>query len=198
MTKLHYHESPTPAQKSSFATFLAEDEELILVTGLSRAYIRSQFIIYLFVPGLIFGIGASLLGWFLHFSQTTALILGVSATLLAALIKTLHLYHANRYLLTTRRVVIKKGLFAVKLYGALYDKITHLEVDQGLVDRFLLHHGTIIVNTAGLNKGEIVLRFVDYPMELKNLMERLINREREQFGLRPAPATSVEGEIIEN
>lgn len=197
MAKLHYRESPTPAQASSFASYLAEDEELILVTGLSKAYIRSKFIIYLFVPGLIFGIGTALAGWFLHFSQMTALILGVSVTLLVALIKTVHLYHANRYLLTTRRVVIKRGLFAVKLYAALYDKITHLEVDQGFMDRLFLHHGTIIVNTAGLNKGEIVLRFVDYPMELKNLMERLINREREQFGLRPASTSSVEGEIIE-
>lgn len=198
MAKLHYKESPTPAQHSSFAPYLAEDEELILVTGLSKAYIRSKFMIYLFVPGLIFGIGAALLGWFLHFGQTTALILGASAILLTAVIKAVHLYHANRYLLTTRRVVIKRGLFSVKLYAALYDKITHLEVDQGFIDRLFLHHGTIVINTAGLNKGEIVLRFVDYPMELKNLMERLINREREQFGLRPTSTTSVEGEIIEN
>lgn len=198
MAKLHYKESPTPAQASSFAHYLAEDEELILVTGLGKAYIRSKFIMYLFLPGLIFGIGGALLGWFLHFNQTNALILGLSLTVVVAILKTMHIYHANRYLLTTRRVIVKKGLFAVKLYAALYDKITHLEVDQGFIDRLFLHHGTIIVNTAGLNKGEIVLQFVDYPMELKNLMERLINREREQFGLRPGGVTSVEGEIVED
>ena len=198
MAKLHYKESPTPAQQSSFARYLAEDEEIILVTGLGKAYIRSKFITYLLLPGLIFGIGGGLLGWFLHFSQLNALILGLSLTVLVAILKTIHLYHANRYLLTTRRVIVKKGLFAVKFYAALYDKITHLEVDQGFLDRLFLHHGTIIVNTAGLNKGEIVLRFVDYPMELKNLMERLITREREQYGMRPGGVTSVEGEIIEN
>lgn len=198
MAKLHYKESPTPAQASSFAQYLAEDEEIILVTGLSQAYIRSKFIMYLFLPGLIFGIGGALLGWFLHFSQTNALILGLSLTVVVAILKTMHIYHANRYLLTTRRVIVKKGLFAVKLYAALYDKITHLEVDQGFIDRLFLHHGTIIVNTAGLNKGEIVLQFVDYPMELKNLMERLINREREQYSLRPGGVTSVEGEIVED
>ena len=198
MAKLHYKESPTPAQQSSFARYLAEDEEIILVTGLGKAYIRSKFITYLLLPGLIFGIGGGLLGWFLHFSQLNALILGLSLTVLVAILKTIHLYHANRYLLTTRRVIVKKGLFAVKLYAALYDKITHLEVDQGFLDRLFLHHGTIIVNTAGLNKGEIALRFVDYPMELKNLMERLITREREQYGMRSGGVTSVEGEIIEN
>jgi len=196
MAKLHYKESPTPAQKSSFAPYLAEDEELILITGLSKAYVRSKFIIYLLFPGLIgFGLGF-LLGKVLEIDQFQSFLAACFLMFVFAFIKTLHLYHANRYLLTTRRVIIKKGLFAVKLTAALYDKITHLEVEQGMVDRFLLHHGTIIVNTAGLNKDEIVLRFVDYPMELKNLMDRLISREREQYGGRGGVINTVEGEII--
>jgi len=196
MAKLHYKESPTPAQKSSFAPYLAEDEEMILVTGLSKAYIRSKFIMYMLFPGMI-GLGVSLgAGKLLNIDLMKAFFAGVFLMIFMATLKTLHLYHANRYLLTTRRVIIKKGLFAVKLTAALYDKITHLEVDQGLVDRFLLHHGTIIVNTAGMNKGDIVLRFVDYPMELKNLMDRLISREREQFGGRGGTISTVEGEII--
>lgn len=196
MAKLHYKESPTPAQKSSFAPYLSEDEEIILVTGLSKAYIRSKFIIYLLFPGIfgiIFGLG---LGKIFGVDSTFSIVVGISLMILLAFLKTLHLFHANRYLLTTNRVIIKRGLFAVKLTAALYDKITHLEVDQGLVDRFLLHHGTIFVNTAGLNKGEIILKYVDYPMELKNLMERLINREREQFGSRGGTISTVEGEIL--
>jgi uncharacterized membrane protein YdbT with pleckstrin-like domain len=122
--------------------------------------------------------------------------LALIATIVAALLKTIVLYHANRYLFTTRRIIIKKGLFSVKLTAALFDKITHLEVDQTFFDRLFFHHGSIIVNTAGMNKGEIILRFVDYPMELKNLLERLINREREQFGLRGVTLNSVEGEIV--
>ena len=86
--------------------------------------------------------------------------------------------------------------FGVKLTTTLYDKITHLEVDQTIMDRLLLHHGSIIINTAGVTKGEIILKYVDYPLELKNLLERLINREREQFGLRSSPLQAVEGEII--
>lgn len=196
MTKFHYRESPTQKQKDAFRKYLSEDEELILVTGLSKAYTRSKFIIYLFFPGLIFlalGLG---LGWVLSLDKMWAFGLGVAGMFLAAIVRVLHIYHANRYLLTTRRVVIKKGLFSVKLGATLFDKITHLEVDQSFTDRLLLHHGTIIINTAGLNKGEIMLKFVDYPMELKNLIERLINREREQFGLRGVNLTEVEGEII--
>lgn len=196
MAKFHYRESPTEKQKNSFKNYLSEDEELVLVTGLSRAYIRSKFLMYILFPGMVFlGLGLGL-GWLLGIDKIWALIIGMGLMFLAATLKTMHLFHSNRYLLTTRRVVIKKGLFSVKLMAALYDKITHLEVDQSFFDRLLLHHGTIIVNTAGLNKGEMVMRFVDYPLELKNLLERLINREREQFGLRGATLTEVEGEII--
>lgn len=196
MSKFHYRESPTQKQKDTFKKYLSEDEELVLVTGLSSAYIRSKFVIYLLFPGMLFlalGLG---LGWAFGIDKIVALIMGMGLMFLSALLKTMHIYHANRYLLTTRRIVIKKGLFSVKLMAALFDKITHLEVDQSLVDRLLMHHGTIIINTAGMNKGEIKLEYVDYPLELKNLLERLINREREQFGLRGATLTEVEGEII--
>lgn len=196
MAKFHYRESPTQKQKDAFKKYLSEDEELVLVTNLSQAYIRSKFVLHLLFPGLLFlGLGLGI-AWLLGLSKIWALSLAVALMVLSALLRTMHVYHANRYLLTTRRVVIKKGLFSVRLTAALFDKITHLEVDQSIIDRLLLHHGTIIINTAGLNKGEIILRYVDYPLELKNLLERLINREREQFGMRGATLTEVEGEII--
>lgn len=196
MAKFHYKESPSPKQKKAFTKYLSEDEELVLVTNLSKAYIRTKFITYFMFPGLVFfGLGLGL-GWVLGLSKTTTLILAFSVMTAFAILKTMHLFHGNRYLLTTRRVIIKKGIFGVKVTAALYDKITNLEVIQSFIDRFLLHHGTIIINTAGVTKGEISLRYVDYPLELKNLLERLINREREQFGLRGATLTEVEGEII--
>lgn len=196
MAKYHYRESPTEKQRKAFAKYLSEDEELVLVAGFSKAYIRSMFVLFLIFPGLIFALAGVGVAWLLGLSKTWAISLAVALTVLSALLRTLHVYHANRYLLTTRRVIIKKGLFSVKLTAALFDKITHLEVVQTIIDRFLLHHGTIIVNTAGLNKVDIVLKYVDYPLEIKNLLERLINREREQFGLRGATLTEVEGEII--
>ena len=195
MAKFHYKDSPSLAQKKAFAPYLSEDEELILVTGLSAAYLRNKFVIYFLFPGIIFGALGFGLGFILKQNIPVSLIIGLVLMILTSSLKTFHLYHANRYLLTTRRVMIKNGIFGVKLTAALYDKITHIEVDQGFIDRILLHHGSIIINTAGSNKDEIVLKFVDYPIELKNLLERLINREREQFGLRNT--TTVEGEILE-
>lgn len=196
MAKFHYKDSPTEKQKKSFAKYLSEDEELVLVTGLSSAHIRSSFIMYLLFPGMLF-FGAGLgLGWLLNLGKAWALTLGFFGLFASAILKTMHLFHSNRYLLTTRRVVIKKGVLGVKISATLYDKITHLEVDQSIIDRLLLHHGNIIISAAGMNKGEITLRFVDYPLELKNLLERLINREREHFGMSGSTLTEVEGEII--
>lgn len=196
MAKFHYRESPTPKQKAAFASYLSEDEELVLVMGLSAAYIRSKFAIYFLFPGIIFGILGFGLGWFFKFSTATSLIMALFLMIILAIFKTMHTFHSNRYLFTTRRLIIKRGLFSVKLTAALFDKITHIEVVQSFIDRLLFHHGSVIVNTAGLNKGEIVLRFVDYPMEVKNLLERLINREREELGMKAATLTAVEGEII--
>ncbi|OGE43873.1 hypothetical protein A3B45_02480 [Candidatus Daviesbacteria bacterium RIFCSPLOWO2_01_FULL_39_12] len=196
MAKFHYKESPSEKQKKAFSAYLSEDEDLVLATSFSKAYVRSMFTLYLLFPGLLVGGLGFGLGLLLRLDQVNSLLLALGLAILTAFLKTLHIYHANRYLLTTRRVIIKRGLFSVKLMVALYDKITHLEVDQSFVDRLLLHHGSVIVNTAGLNKGEIVLKLVDYPMEIKNLLERLINREREQMGMRAQTLTEVEGEII--
>jgi uncharacterized membrane protein YdbT with pleckstrin-like domain len=195
-TKFYYKESPTQKQKDAFKKYLSEDEELILVTGFSSAFMRNKFVTYTLFPGLLFlGLGLGL-GWLLGMDKIWSLVLGIIAMFISSILKTLHVFHSTRYLLTTRRVVIKKGVFGVKLTATLFDKITHLEVDQSMLDRLLLHHGTIIINTAGVTKGDISLKAVDYPLELKNLLERLINREREQFGLRGATLTEVEGEII--
>lgn len=197
MSKFHYRDAPSPKQKKAFEKYLSEDEELVLVTGLSGAYLRQEAIIYFIFPGIIFGIMSGLLAWTVSLDMWYILGFAIVAMTIVSILKTLHLHHANRYLLTTRRVMIKKGLFAVKLTAALFDKITHIEVDQGLIDRLLLHHGSIIVNTAGMNKSEFIMQYVDYPMELKNILERLINREREQLGKKYEPLSAVEGEIVD-
>lgn len=196
MAKSHYKDAPSDKERKSFAQFLAEDEELVLVTGFGKVFLRTQFILYIAWPGGMFLI-LSLIAWyFFRYDPGYSLLVGLSLAILVALLKVLHLHHANRYLLTTRRVIIKKGVFAVRLTSALYDKITHIEVDQAFLDKLLYHHGTIIVNTAGMNKGEITLKYVDYPVELKNLLERLINREREQFGRGLGTAVTLEGELV--
>lgn len=195
MAKLHYQEPASEDQKKAFAKFLAEDEELVVASGFGKAYMRSKFIVGIMWPGIIFIVPVTGVFFWLKIEIAYGLLAGMVVSSFFSLLRALWIYNANRYLLTTRRVIIKKGIMAVKLTSALYDKITHIEVDQGFVDKLFMHHGKIIINTAGTNKDEIILRFIDYPIEFKNVIERLINREREHFGMRAGPVV-VEGEVV--
>lgn len=197
MGRQRYSEGANLKDKKTFASFLAEDEELILASGYSKNFLRHRFVLYTLIPGAIF----MLLGFFWAYLTKNnlghGLLFGLSFAIIFALLKTIWTYHAHRYLLTTRRVIIKDGFFAVKLTSALFDKVTHIEVRQTLFDRLIMRHGSIIINTAGGNKDEIKLQYIDSPIEFKNLLERLINREREQFGRPTGPVVALEGEVVE-
>lgn len=196
MGKLHYTDSPTEQEKKSFAKYLAEDEELILVTGLGKIYLRSYFITSVVWPGAIFLILGLISAYIFKYELIWGLVAGLLPACLLAFLRTWKVSYANKYLLTTRRVIIKKSIVAVKLTAALYDKITHIEVEQSFMDKLFYKHGTIIINTAGTNKGEITLKYIDYPIEFKNILERLINREREQYGFRAGHLETIEGEVV--
>lgn len=190
-------ENRAPKEKKAFDQFLSEDEELVLATGFGKNYMRHKFV-YLFLwPGVI----AIALGWglayYLEFNTGIGLLGGIVLASIWALILSIWHYHANRYILTTRRVIIKKGLISVRLTSALYDKITHIEVEQGIMDRLIMKHGNIVVNTAGGNNDEIKIFYIDEPIKFKNLLERMINRERERFGVQSGPVVTLEGELVE-
>lgn len=190
-------ENRAPKEKKAFDQFLSEDEELVLATGFGKNYMRHKFAYYILWPGgvcIALGFG---LAYLFQFNPGIGLLSGIVLAALWSLILSIWHYHANRYLLTTRRVIIKKGLVSVKLISALYDKITHIEVDQGILDRLIMKHGNIIVNTAGGNNDEIKISYIDDPIKFKNLLERLINRERERFGGQSGPVVTLEGEVVE-
>lgn len=198
MAKKYYQDSVSQQQKDHFSKFLAEDEELVLLTGFSKLYLRQKMIIFILLPGAAFILGGVILGWWLKWDLAYSLLGGLIVAMLFAYVKMRFMDNANKYLLTTRRLIIKRGFFAVELSSALFDKITHIEVKQGFIDKYLMHHGTIIVNTAGMNKDAITLKFVDQPIAFKNILERLINREREQFSRQTGPVVTLEGEVVED
>lgn len=198
MGKPRYSEGASLKDKKAFAKFLSEDEELIIVTGYGRTFLRQHFILQIMIPGAIFillGLGIAYFYKWENIAQ--GLLLGFGISLIFSFLKTLWTNRAHRYLLTTRRVIIKTGILSVKLTSALYDKITHIEMDQSLYDRLFLHHGTIRIHTAGSEKDELVLRYVESPIEFKNILERMINSERSQSGRGITRAVEVEGEIIQ-
>lgn len=193
----HFIDNVSPHEKKRFSKFLAEDEELILSTGYSKLYLRQRFMFYVLLPGSLLILIFLGVAYFLDLNLYLWVGIGTFLAIILAFLKTYHINLSHRYLLTTRRVLLKKGYFAVKLTSALYDKITHIEVEQGFVDRMFLNHGTIIINTAGSNRDEMVLEYVESPVEFKNILERLINREREQYSRQSGPVVSLEGELVE-
>ena len=192
-----HHPEEMKRPKKAFDEFLSEDEEMVLATGFGKNYMRHKFIYLLLWPGGIPIATVIGLAYYLGFNMGAGIIAGLIVGSIWALILTIWHYHAHRYILTTRRVIIKQGLLSVKLTSALYDKITHIEVEQGIMDRLIMKHGNIIINTAGGNKDEIHISAIDEPIKFKNLLERLINRERERFGNQSGPVVTLEGELVD-
>lgn len=197
MKKQPYTEVSEKDQKK-FQKYLSEDEELIVATGLGRHYLRQKLILQIIIPWGILIIASLAYAYFNQLNLGYALLFGLFLAILCASLQTLLIYHSNRYLLTTRRVIIKKGFLNVRLTTALFDKITHIEVDQGFIDRMVLKHGVVVIHTAGSSKDEMVLKYIEEPLYFKNLLEKLIHRERMFFSHKEAKEAveTVEGELI--
>lgn len=138
--------------RKKYARYLAPHEELVAVMGISRKYFRSMVLTNLILSLVLIGI--------------------------PYLIRTIHRQLTWRYLFTNRRVIIKRGLFAVTITTAPLDKISHLSVRQTILERIAFSDGTIIIHTAGPTPVEMVLEHVEHPFKAKNLLESLMHQDR--------------------
>ena len=78
------------------------------------------------------------------------------------------------YLITDKRVIVKKGLIGQSTISADYSQITDVSVEQGILGRLILHTGTIVLDTAGTDLAKVQLKWVENPFETKNFIyERL-------------------------
>lgn len=136
----------------SYKKFLAPNEKLVKVFD----YANSQFIWdlvigILLIPLLLFG-----LIW-----------------ILIAIYRKLTI----RYLVTDRRVIVKKGLIGQSTVSADYSKITDVTVQQGILGRLILHTGAIVVNTAGTDLGEVTIKWVEDPFKAKDVIYGQIHKK---------------------
>lgn len=84
--------------------------------------------------------------------------------------------------MTDRRVLIKDGVFSTKTISAPYDKITHISVREDFFKKLSYGIGDITIHTAGPTPVEIDLVKVQNPLQIKNLIEELIVKERSLLG----------------
>lgn len=208
MAKKPTYHPASRKEKKSFKKYLADDEDLVVATGYGKNFMRHRFALYMMLPGGLCWVFA-VVGMYYYLKASDidpadlwrlavgyGLMIGLVLSMLVAYLKAVWTYHSHRYLLTTRRVIIKRGFFAVHVTSALFDKITHIEVDQGIIDRAIMGHGTIIINTAGVHKDLLSLDNIDDPLVFKNIMEKLINREREHMGRSHHEGLPVDGEVV--
>lgn len=143
-------------QKTKYADYLAEGEEIIAVFGIGNRYF-----------------------WF---NAIPLALLSIPLIGLPFFLRLIHLKHAKTYILTDRRVLIKDGVLSIKITTAPYDKITHITVREDFFKKLSYDIGDITIHTAGPTPVEIDLIKVQNPMRVKNLIEELIVKERSLLG----------------
>lgn len=180
--------SPTDKQKRKFGHYLAQGEEIIAVFGIGDRYFWLTVISYILLvvilaiyPSILFAIPDfpmdPTLRYFLYLPAVLIALFG-----LPYILKLVHLKHKMAYIFTDRRVLVKEGVLSVKLTSAPYDKITHLTVKEDFLKRISYQIGDITIHTAGPTPIETDLVKVQHPMQVKNLLEELIVRERSLLG----------------
>lgn len=182
MNKPHYSELTANKHKKKFGHYLNDDEEMLICTTVSGVYLKQKFIIHFFVASLI----TFPLFYLVHRFFNFELLYAAGGALLLALLYAAQRYYFTKegiqYILTDKRLVVQRGYFQVTLYSANYSKITHIVVDQNVLDRLFYKHGKLIVNTSGMQSNPITLNYLESPIEFKNILERLISQERQRYG----------------
>lgn len=146
--------------EEKYQKFLAPGEKVIKVFEYANAELIWDFV-WGFLPVLV----VALFAGFNETSVRIGLLIGLYF-ILSGLYKKLTL----KYLVTDKRVVLKKGLIGQSTVSTDYSKVTDVTVKQGVLGRLLLHTGTIIVNTAGTDLDEVELKWVQDPFEAKNVI----------------------------
>lgn len=92
-----------------------------------------------------------------------------------------HLYYlriANTFVMTNRRVIVKKGWLNTSVKSVDYDRITDVSVEQSFLDKIFYRSGTLSISTAGGDGYELVLNCVHEPHELKKTLSDLKDNYR--------------------
>lgn len=172
------YNTPSEKDQRSFSNYLSEDEEMVILTGISKMYVQQQFIIH-FSVALAVSIVPALVGWFFLKPSVLWLVLSILLiSLIYAFFRSYTLKKGIQYILTTKRVIVQRGYFNINLYSVPYNKITHIESFQNIVDRTFYKHGKVIIRIAGSENKDLTMSYIESPFEFKNILENLIRRDK--------------------
>lgn len=173
---------PTKGQIRKLSKLLGQGEKIILVTSIGPRYfwimLTGLFFIPLiltYMPFLVF------LGFFEIPGMPWFPFLGIPAVLLLIYTtpKYAHLIRMKQsytYALTNRRFLIIRGIFSRKIVTAPLTAITHVTIEQSMLQRFLFDTGHLVIITAGFDQREIVIENIGNPVQFKILVEELTRK----------------------
>jgi len=147
---------PTKGQRKKIEGLLGKGEELIFVTSIGNRYFWLN-LLFLFPFALIL-VGIPKFG------------------------KMVRMRQSYTYVLTNRRFLIIRGIFSRKIVTAPLTAITHVTVEQSVLQRFLFKSGHLVIITAGFDQREIVIEHIESPVEFKVLIEELTHKLEEESG----------------
>lgn len=153
--------------EEKYKKFLSPDEKILQVMGYAKAELVWD-LTWGFMPVLVV---ALLIGLNVT-SVIIALLIG-AYFIFSGLYKKLTLV----YLVTNKRVILKKGLIGQSTVSADYSRITDVTVKQGILGRVLLHTGTILLNTAGGDVEELELKWIQNPFESKDVIYESLHKK---------------------
>jgi hypothetical protein len=169
-------------KQQQFSHYLTEGEKMVFFTAVGPYYLLGNFIKHLIISGSLLGIIAFLILFFypLNFFQVVYSVVGLSLSY--ALQRWYFTKEGIQYILTNSRLIVQKGFFHISLSSANYHKITHIEVIQNWMERFILDEGQVIVYTSSFHKP-IIISHIRHPLAFKQLLELSISQEKNLNGL---------------
>jgi uncharacterized membrane protein YdbT with pleckstrin-like domain len=99
--------------------------------------------------------------------------IGIAAVILLFFYYGFYIKKANAYAFCDKRLIIHKGWLSTSAISVDYNKITDVTVRQGFFEKLMSKSGSIIINTAGTSKYEVVLRNIEQPYEVKKKLDEL-------------------------
>lgn len=142
---------------------LADHEEVVYEFSVSQNYIIFCTIIY-----SLFSLVLSIF------------IIGIPLLLYVLFYYLFYIKVANAYAFTNKRILIHKGWLTTVLTSVDFNKITDTYVVEPFLQRVFTKSGNLVVNTAGTDLYEIILRDVDSPYEVKKKLDELIDKSEQK------------------
>lgn len=87
--------------------------------------------------------------------------------------------------------MIIRGIFSRKIVTAPLKAVTHVTVEQSVLQRFLFNTGHLVIITAGFDQREIVIENIGNPLRFKVLMEDLTHRLDDSTDSQKSPMRSL-------